>query len=162
MKNAPRRRSLPVIGWREWVCLPELAIKSLEAKVDTGARTSVLHAVDVNEYRRAGTLYLRFKVFPHQQDDARPILARAPVIDRRHVRNSSGQQELRWVISTLLELNDERFPIELSLTSRHAMGFRMLLGRESVRRRFLVNPARSYLQGRAPRSSRDAVAREEE
>lgn len=140
------RDALVVIGWREWVALPDLGIPALKAKVDTGARTSALHAFDV-EVRRTR---VRFCVHPHQRDDEARVTTEAELVDERLVRNSSGQTELRPVVRTVVELGGQRFAAELTLTNRSLLGFRMLLGREALRRRFAVDPGGSYRCGRLP------------
>jgi hypothetical protein len=140
------QESLPVIGWREQIALPELGIPELKAKIDTGARSSALHAFDIETFQDGGKMMVRFKVHPYQRNSDRTILAQAEVIDQRDVRNSGGHTQLRPVIQTLVEIGQFAFPIELTLTNRDKMGFRMLLGRQAVRRRFLVDAGQSFLQ----------------
>jgi len=135
----------PVIGWREWVALPALKVKRIKAKVDTGARTSSLHAFDVERFRRGGRSMVRFSIHPVQRSHAGAVRATAELIDRRQVRSSSGVAEVRLVISTELCIGKDHWPIELTLTERDVMGFRMLVGREAIRRRCLVDPGRSFL-----------------
>jgi len=157
MKEAvSRNRDLPVIGWREWLALPDLGIEIVKAKVDTGARSSALHAYDYRPFRRGGRPFIRFKVHPVQRDASDSVEAEAEVIDERYVRNSGGGQELRWVVRTNVEMMGLKFPIEVTLTRRDAMGFRMLLGREAIRNRFVVDPGRSYLASARHRRSRKA------
>jgi len=143
-----------VVGWREWVALPELGIPAIKAKIDTGARSSSIHAFDVETFRRRGAQYVRFKVHPFQRDSAATVTAEARVIDQRRVRSSSGHADQRLVIVTELELLGERWPIELTLANRDQMGFRMLLGREAFRGRCLVDAGRSFLGGRRKRRRR--------
>lgn len=138
-------RSLPVLGWREWLALPALGIERVKAKVDTGARSSSLHAYDIHRFRRGGVSMIRFKVHPVQKDDRTVVEAEAELLDQRKVRSSNGVQAIRPVISTEVAVGRERWPIELTLVRRDLMGFRMLLGREAVRKRFLVDPGRSFL-----------------
>jgi hypothetical protein len=133
------------IGWREWVALPTLGGTPIKAKVDTGARTSTLHAFDVTEIEREGEPYVHFKVHPVQRNEQTTVEAAAPLVGRRSVTSSSGQSELRYVVSIEALIDGERIPIELTLTRRDAMGFRMLLGREAIRGRFVVDPGRSYM-----------------
>ncbi|MEY2590001.1 MAG: hypothetical protein QOJ67_1985 [Acidimicrobiaceae bacterium] len=133
----------PVIGWREWVGLPDLGVDWMKAKVDTGARSSSLHAWDVEI---AGDV-VRFNVHPVQDDDEVVVQAEAELVEHRDVRSSNGDVEVRPVIRTVALLRGERIPIELTLSRRDEMGFRMLLGRSAVRRRFLVDPGRSFLGG---------------
>jgi hypothetical protein len=134
-----------VIGWREWVTLPDLGI-TVKAKVDTGARTSAIHATDI--VVEGGEV--EFTVHPHQRDDDDPVRVRLPVLEVREIRPSSGEAVERHVVKTWAKLGRRRWQIELTLASRHDMGFRMLLGRTAVRGRFLVDPAASYLAGGAP------------
>ena len=146
-------RHLARLGWREWVSLPDLRIDRIKVKIDTGARTSALHAFDVKIVSRGRTEFVRFKVHPVQRDSATTIEAEAPLLERRYVRDSGGKETLRPVIQTNLEVLGDRWPIELTLVARDAMGFRMLLGRQAVRGRFVVDPGRSYFGGR-PRVKR--------
>lgn len=147
--------SPPVIaGWREWVRLPDLGVGPVKAKLDTGARTSALHAFDLTEYANAGADWVRFSVHPWQRSDADAVLVECPVHDRRVVRSSSGHEQERIVILTGLEILGHRITTELTLTRRDEMGFRMLVGREALRQGFLVDAGRSYLGGRPPRSVR--------
>jgi hypothetical protein len=137
-----------VIGWREWVELPELGLKSIKAKVDTGARTSSLHAYDVEEFKRGGRQMVRFVLHPEQRSVKETVHTEAPLIDHRRVTPSSGHSELRPVILTTVELMGQSWEVELTLTRRDEMGFRMLLGRQAMRGRFVVDPGRSYLNGK--------------
>ena len=139
------QEQLPIIGWREQLALPDLGIPEVKAKIDTGARSSALHAFDVETFERDGKPMVRFKVHPYQRDAQRTVTAEAELIDQRQVRNSGGQAQVRPVIETTVEINGYTFPIELTLTNRDAMGFRMLLGRQAVRRRFLVDAGKSFL-----------------
>lgn len=141
-----QEQQLPVIGWRERVALPDLGISEVKAKIDTGARSSALHAFDIEMFRQDGKMMVRFKVNPYQGDTDRTAIAQAELIDQREVRNSGGQAQLRPVIQTTVELGGMTWPIELTLTNRDVMGFRMLLGRQAIRRRFLVDAGRSFLQ----------------
>lgn len=143
-----QEQELPIIGWREHVALPELGIPEVKAKIDTGARSSALHAVDIEMFQGDGKMMVRFKVHPYQRDTHRTVFAEAQLIDQREVRNSGGHAQLRPVIQTTVELGAFTFPIELTLTNRDNMGFRMLLGRQAVRGRFLVDAGRSFLQSR--------------
>ncbi len=139
-----RRRELHVIGWREWVGLPELELPAIKAKIDTGARTSALHAVNLERFRRRGKPWVRFEVHPHQRDVENSVITEAVVIDVRSIRNSGGAAEHRPVILTTVNLGPLALPIELTLTNRSLMGFRMLLGREAVRNRFFIDPGASF------------------
>ena len=136
-----------IIGWREWVHLPELMGDWVKAKVDTGARTSAVHAWDVERIERQGETWLRFCLHPRQHDDSHVVQAEARLLDEREVRSSNGELELRPVVETTIALGGERHRIELTLTNRDQMGFRMLLGRTGMARHVLVDPGRSYLLG---------------
>lgn len=144
--NESEASALPRVGWREWIALPELGITRVKAKIDTGARTSALHAEDLREVTIDGAPGLEFTVRPEQGVDAAPIRCSAPLIDRREVRSSSGEAGLRPVILTSATIGGITFPLELTLTARDRMGFRMLIGRTALRRRFVVDPGRSFLQ----------------
>lgn len=148
-----------LVGWREWVALPSLGVAHLKAKVDTGARTSALHAEDLELEERGGDTWARFHVLPHQRSDDDPVTTTAMVVDLREVRSSSGTTDQRPVIVTEIELVGTTVTAEVTLTSRDEMGFRMLIGREALRRRFVVDPGRSYLGGRPPRRIRHRAAR---
>ncbi len=148
MSARPQPDELETIGWREWVALPSFGIQSIKCKVDTGARTSSLHAYDVEEFRRGGRDMVRFVVHPEQRSTKETIHCEARLVDRRKVKPSSGHAELRPVILTELELMGQRWTVELTLTRRDAMGFRMLLGRQATRGRFVVDPGRSYRNGK--------------
>lgn len=148
MKRRSGSGPLWVIGWREWLALPALGIPEIKVKVDTGATSSALHAFDVERLRLRGKPMVRFRIHPYQRDDARVVTAEAEVIDERHVRDSGGHVERRPVIATIARLLDRAWPIQITLTNRDQMGFRMLLGREALRSRFLVHPGGSFLAGK--------------
>lgn len=145
-KARKRRR----IGWREWVALPALGVAWTKAKVDTGARTSSLHAYNMERFRRGGRRMVRFELHPFQRSDRGTVRCEAEVVDERSVRTSSGHAAVRPVVRTEIELLGERWAIELTLASRDAMGFRMLLGRQALRRKFVVDPGRSFVNGVPP------------
>ncbi|MEB3341251.1 ATP-dependent zinc protease [Okeania sp.] len=140
-----KHQELPIIGWREWVILPEIGITKIKAKIDTGARSSALHAFDIKTFEIDGKRMVKFKVHPQQKDTNLIVTAEAELIDERKVRSSSGVAEIRPVISTEINLMNQKWQIELTLTNRELMGFRMLLGRQAVRKKFLINPSKSYL-----------------
>lgn len=146
----------PLIGWREWVELPGLGGATVKAKVDTGARTSTLHAFDLSEREVEGRTLVRFSYHPVQRDERRTVSAEAPLVDRRTVTASNGRSELRYVVATEVVIDEEPIEIELTLTRRDAMGFRMLLGRAALRGRFIVDPERSFRGGASRRVRRRA------
>lgn len=136
---------LPLIGWREWVNLPDLKLHQIKAKIDTGARTSALHAVDIHLFEQDGHPRVRFRVHPHQRDTQQTLLIEADLVERRQIRSSNGHAEVRPVILTPIQIHGSQWPIEITLTNRKSMGFRLLLGRQSLRDRFWVDPDRSFL-----------------
>ena len=140
------------VGWREWVRLTDLGVAAIKAKIDTGARTSALHAFAIEPFRRSGALWVRFEVHPLQRSSTVKIKCEAPAVDERSVRNSGGLVERRYIIETRLMLGDRAWPIELALANRDQMGFRMLLGRTALKRGVLVEPNRSFLAGDRPAS----------
>jgi hypothetical protein len=152
MQESERGVSPLTLGWREWVALPDLGVPWIKVKVDTGARSSALHAFDLERVRTSGEERVAFVVHPFQRDTSRTVRAEGRLIDERVVRNSGGGEELRPVIATQIELFGQRWPIELTLTRRDVMGFRMLLGRQALRGRALIDPGRSYLAGRRKRA----------
>lgn len=139
-------KSLHTIGWREWVALPDLGIPRIKAKVDTGARTSALHAFSVEPYTDdAGVDRVRFSMHPAQRDQETVVYCDAVVKDRRVVRDSGGHETERFVIETPVQVGTQTFPAEITLTDRDNMMFRMLLGRTAMNGRFAVDPQSSYL-----------------
>lgn len=136
------------IGWREWVALPELGIAALKAKIDTGARTSALHAFHVEPYQDSGIQMVRFGIHPVQKCSDVEHYCSAQVVDRRWVSDSGGHREERWVILTPIRMGGVEWPVELTLTNRDSMLFRMLLGRTGMGKGFLVRPDASYLLGK--------------
>jgi hypothetical protein len=136
--------NLKIIGWREWVTLPELKIDKIKAKVDSGARTSSLHAFDMKIYRRGGVDYVRFRIHPDQKSTKKTIVCHAKVFEFRRVKSSNGMSELRPVILTEIQLMGEKYKTEMTLTNRDEMGFRMLLGRQSIKNKFLLHTGKSF------------------
>ena len=141
-------RKLPVIGWREWVSLPKLGIDKIKAKIDTGARISELHAFSLKPFNRHGRDQITFEIHPMQHNTSELITCTADVIDKRAVTDSGGHTEERFVIMTPLTIAGQTWPIEITLTERETMLFRMLLGRSALRKHFIVNPGRSFLTTR--------------
>lgn len=135
-----------IIGWREWVSFPELGIDKIKAKIDTGARSSALHAYNIETYKtNTGKMRVRFVVHPLQKNNHLIVACHADLIDQRLVKSSSGQKELRTTILANLKMGEQDWPIEITLTNRDTMGFRLLIGRTAIKRKFLVDPQRSFL-----------------
>lgn len=145
-----KNQHLTVVGWREWVALPELNISHIKAKLDTGARTSALHAFHVDPFERDGNLWVRFGMHPHQNNNDQVIECEARVIDERNVTDSGGHTENRYVIETQIAMGEFIWQAEFTLTNRDSMKFRMLLGRTAMSDQFLVKSAASYLVGKKP------------
>jgi len=157
IKTTKTGTELVTIGWREWIGLPDLGIAAIKAKVDTGARTSTLHAFSVEPFPHSdGREWVRFGMHPEQDSYDTELYCEAPIHDRRVVRDSGGHEEERIIIETLAKIGRQVIAIELTLTSRDNMLFRMLLGRTAMRNTFIVNPTRSFLLGR--RRKREAEA----
>ena len=139
---------LPMLGWREWVGLPELNIAQIKAKVDTGARTSALHAFIIDPYRKGGQRWVMFAIHPIQKHSDVSIECHALIKDQRLVSDSGGHKQRRYVIETRLILGPSIITAEMTLTNRDGMLFRMLLGRTAMTNRFIIDPNASYLQGK--------------
>jgi len=137
-----------IVGWREWVALPDLDLPAVEAKVDTGAKTSALHAFAMDTYDEGGRRRVCFGVHPLRGNDTLEVFACADVIDERVIVSSNGQEEHRVVIRTPMTLAGETWPIEITLTDRSTMRFRMLLGRQAMLGRLVVDPKALHLQGK--------------
>ena len=145
---------LPSMGWREWIALPDLDISWIKAKVDTGARSSALHAEDIRIVKRGRIRVVEFVVHPEQRSLAGTKQCRARLVDVRVVTSSNGRREERPIIRTSCVIGEDESAIDLSLTSRGSMGFRMLLGRQAIRGHFVVNPGRSYLTRKRKRKKK--------
>lgn len=145
VKKKINNDELTIIGWREWVALPELGITRIKAKVDTGARTSALHAFKLNPYKDKGVQKIRFSIHPIQHNQVTAIDCDAVVTDSRWVTDSGGHREKRYVIQTPCVFGQTTHDIELTLTNRDSMLFRMLLGRTGLKNHFVVHPAASFL-----------------
>jgi hypothetical protein len=141
------RPASTLVGWREWVRLPDLGVPWIKAKIDTGARTSSLHAFDLDD---DGGRRVRFSIHPWQGSDEDPTQVELDVLDLREVRSSSGHVEERYVVMIDLHLAGRVVPAEVTLSRRDEMGFRMLVGREALAQGFLVDSSASYLGGRPP------------
>jgi len=145
MKTKLIQTPLPTIGWREWLALPTLGIPQIKAKVDTGARTSALHAFALRPFRENNQEKISFDIHPIQHNREITVTCVADVIDRRVVTDSGGHREERYVIFAPITLGEQTWPIEITLTERDTMLFRMLLGRSAIRKHFMVNPAKSFM-----------------
>ena len=152
--SSSRRADRPVLGWREWVGLPHWGITHLKAKVDTGARTSSLHTFDLEWFERDGKPWVRFEIHPWQRSTVDAVVAEAAVESTRDIRSSSGEIDHRPVVRAPLFIAGRDVDAEITLTRRDEMGFRMLIGREALRGRFLVDPGVSYRGGRPPKDVR--------
>lgn len=141
------------IGWAEWVQLPQLGLPLIKAKVDTGARTSALHAFQIETFKKRGAPWVRFAIHPLQSNKTLTVICEAPVIDRRMVTDSGGKGEKRLVIETLANVGGITRRIEVTLTNRDKMSYRMLLGRQAISRfGFVVNPAQTTLLGKVKKA----------
>lgn len=141
-------------GWREWVSLPGLEVDWIKAKLDTGARSSAIHAFDVTEFERDGQAWVRFSIQPWQRSTEDSVDVELPIHDKRSVRSSTGHVQERYVVLMGLTLMERTITAEVTLSSRDSMGFRMLIGREALRQGYLVDARRSYLGGRPRRAVR--------
>lgn len=137
-----------LIGWQEWCALPKHHIPAIKAKIDTGAKTSALHASDIRPFHRHGALFVHFIVHPLQRSTKFAQPCTALVVDQRNVKNSGGHKELRYVIHTSITLGQMTWDIEITLTNRDPMVFRMLLGRDALKGHSIVDPGKSLCQGK--------------
>lgn len=137
-----------IVGWKEWVGLPSLNLVAIKAKIDTGAATSSVHAYNIKYVKRDGELYVKYFLHPIQKSKKVSLPCVSRLVDERMVKSSSGQMELRPVIKTILKLGDMQWDILLNLTNRDSMGMRMLIGREALEGRVLVNPKNKFLHGK--------------
>ena len=135
---------LKIIGWREWILLDELGLPPIKAKIDTGAKTSALHAFSVRSFKRKGELWVRFKIHPVQDDMNTVKTCEAPVIDQRVVSDSGGHKQKRYVIQTIMQMGNTRIPVEMTLTNRDNMKFRALIGRRALEGQYLVDSDASF------------------
>lgn len=143
-----QRRNKLMIGWEEWCSLPELGLPAIKAKIDTGAKTSALHAFDIKPFEKDGLQLVSFSVFPLQRNKDVYKTCAAEVIDERMIMNSGGHKELRYVIKTPLILGDQQWDIEITLSNRDPLTFRMLLGREALNGHVIIDPMKSMRQGK--------------
>lgn len=146
MARAPR--PLDMVGWTERVAFPDLGIPFVRAKIDTGARTSALHAIRLHHFERDGREWVRFTV-PERRDRPKARVE-APLAGLKKVRSSNGEMQKRFVIKTALVIGSKTFKAEVTLTNRSQMGYAMLVGRTALRKRFLVDVSKRYIQGGFP------------
>ena len=140
-----------LIGRNEWCQLPDLKIPAIKAKIDTGAKTSAIHAFNIKPTLRKGVKYVYFDVNPIQGNDDFLISCKAPVLDERHITSSNGHKEHRYVITTPIKMGDQYWDIELTLSNRDPLRYRMLLGREALNNRVLIHPGITCSQGKIPK-----------
>lgn len=147
MAKTPKQPKL-IIGWREWVSLPDFSVPGIKVKVDTGAATSSIHAFNIEQFELDGEPYVRFIIhpLPGRRDIAIPCEAK--LLDKRKVTNSGGETQKRFVIETTVEIAGRQWKTELNLTNRDTMKFRMLLGRSAMKERIIVDPQLSYQAGK--------------
>ena len=153
MSRGSRRKT---IGWREWVQLPELGVTEMKVKVDTGADSSSLHAFNIERFSRDDSEWVGFEIHPKQRSRKPAIACEALVVKERKVKNPGGRTELRPVIRTILIVAGREIDAMVNLTTRDEMSFRMLVGRRTIRKHFIVDPGRSYLGGRPEKLSQSS------
>jgi ribosomal protein S6--L-glutamate ligase len=141
------------IGWKEWIQLPEINIPAISAKVDTGAKTSSLHAKDMKFFEYKNQLYVNFNVFPIRGNNVIKRECVLRVLDEKIIKSSSGEKEKRPVVQTIIKIGENKWPIELNLTNRAYMGHRMLLGREALRKFAIINVGYEYYQKKMTRET---------
>ena len=151
-KPLPKKNKIR-IGWEEWCSFPELGLPAIKAKIDTGARTSSLHAFDIEQFEKNGQSFVRFKINPLQRNTTLTKTCVGLLVDQRQVKSSIGAKERRVVIRTLIQVGKKKWEIDLTLTNRHLMRFRMLLGRRAIRKGFVVYPGKSMLRGKLDQSA---------
>ena len=136
-----------IIGSEEWCSFPLINIPTIRARVDSGAKTSSMHAVNITPFKKEGTPWISFEVHPLQNNGKTTVHCESPVYDKRKVKSSTGNSELRYVIKTILSIAESTWEIEVTLTNRDTMGYRMLLGRQAMSGKMLVDPEASFLLG---------------
>lgn len=148
------RKQKILIGWEEWCSFPGLKLPAIKAKVDTGAKTSCLHAFNIETFTEGDDRYVRFSIHPMQNSKRIVRVCTSLVIDYRYVTNSGGKKEKRYVIQSEIMMYGRKWPVELTLAKRDAMSFRMLLGREAMRKGgLIVDPAKSCILGKVSRDN---------
>ncbi len=149
-KNLLNSNNYILIGWKEWCQLPTLDLPWIKAKIDTGAKTSALHAFDIKSYKKKGVDFVKFSIHPLQKNNKLVKHCHAKIKDVRDVMSSNGEKEERIVIDSEVVLNGtgKSWQIELTLSNRDPLRYRMLLGREALQKDIVINPAKSYLTGK--------------
>lgn len=145
------RKPKLIIGWREWAQLPELGVEMIKVKIDTGARTSSLHAFDLTTFTQRGEEWVKFDVHPIQDNDVNRCTCLCPIVDYRWITSSTGHRQRRFIIHTTLKIGEYLSQIEISLANRDEMGFRMLVGRNALKGKILVDPSHSFHLTHKPR-----------
>ncbi len=151
-----------IIGWREWVRFPDLGGAVIKAKIDTGAKTSALHAYRIKKEMRDGVPWASFRVHPMQRHRHPEIQCSAPIVDEREIRSSNGHTEVRFVVKTPLKIGPYTHPVELTLTNRDEMGFRVLIGRQALKKFYIVDSSLSYGTGHLDQSAIHGTLPDEE
>ncbi len=146
-----------MIGNQEWCAFPELGIPAIKARVDSGAKTSSIHAFNITPFVKDNSDWVRFEIHPIQKNDQTLVICESPIVDQRAVKSSSGESETRYVISSLLSLGNDSWCIQLTLTDRDAMGYRMLLGREAMNGRITIDPSLKCVLGKESKSTVTAL-----
>lgn len=147
---------LPIAGWNETASLPEFSVNAVRVKLDTGAKTSALHAYNVTPFDKKGVPWVKFEIHPLQNNDSVIVECTAPLMDERYIKSSNGQKEKRYIICSLIKIGDYEWPIEITLTNRDEMNYRMLLGRKAMQNRLLVDPHRTHLLSKPYRQKKRA------
>lgn len=140
-----RKKPKLIAGWREWAELPDLGIDQIKVKIDTGAKTSSLHAFQLSTVQHTGREFVKFDIHPLQDNDSVVYTCVSPIVDRRWITSSTGHRQRRIIIETRLKIGEYSSIVQLSLANRDEMGFRMLIGRAALKKEVLVNPAHSFL-----------------
>lgn len=146
MATPARFKDKLLIGRDEWCTLPDLRVRAIKAKIDTGAKTSALHAFNIRRVKINNKRYVKFDIHPLQSDNKTIISCVAPIIDQRHIMSSSGHIEHRYVIQTMLSISNTEWSIQVTLSNRDPLRYRLLLGREALNNRVLIDPSLTCYQ----------------
>ncbi|HMQ11372.1 MAG TPA: RimK/LysX family protein [Oligoflexia bacterium] len=140
-----KKSNLSIIGWREWIALPDLKVRKIKAKIDSGARTSSLHAHKLKVLKKNNEEYAQFYIYPQQDSSKEKVLCEEKILEYRKIKSSNGITEKRPIIQTYIKINEKLWLVDLSLSNRDEMGFRILLGRTSISKKFLIDVSKSFL-----------------